>query len=79
MAAGKIVSQVKLPAGAGKSLRRYRCLRFPRVTGGNLPAPAGNSHEVFKKKHRVIKKNAERFLLGKIFLKFRKSSFPEKE
>ena len=22
-------------------------LRFPRVTGGNLPAPAGNSHEVF--------------------------------
>ena len=23
------------------------CLRFPRVAGGNLPAPAGNSHEVF--------------------------------
>ena len=23
------------------------CLRFLRVTGGNLPAPAGNSHEVF--------------------------------
>ena len=23
------------------------CLRFPHVTGGNLPAPAGNSHEVF--------------------------------
>ena len=23
------------------------CLRFPRVTGGNLSAPAGNSHEVF--------------------------------
>ena len=23
------------------------CLRFLRVTGGNLPAPAGNSYEVF--------------------------------
>ena len=25
----------------------FRILRFLRVTGGNLPAPAGNSHEVF--------------------------------
>ena len=32
--------QAKISAGAD-------CLRFLRVTGGNLPAPAGNSHEVF--------------------------------
>ena len=29
------------------------CLRFPRVSGGNLPAPAGNSHEVFIVRVRV--------------------------
>ena len=29
------------------------CLRFLRVTGGNLPAPAGNSHEVFIIRVRV--------------------------
>ena len=23
------------------------CLRFPQVTGGNLPAPTGNLHEAF--------------------------------
>ena len=32
--------QAKISAGTD-------CLRFPRVTGGNLPAPAGTSHEVF--------------------------------
>ena len=32
--------QAKISAGTD-------CLRFLRVTGGNLPAPAGNSHEVF--------------------------------
>ena len=29
------------------------CLRFLRVTGGNLPAPAGNSYEVFIVRVRV--------------------------
>ena len=32
--------QAKISAGTD-------CLPFLRVTGGNLPAPAGNSHEVF--------------------------------
>ena len=32
--------QAKISAGTD-------CLRLPRVTGGNLPAPAGNSYEVF--------------------------------
>ena len=32
--------QAKISAGTD-------CLRFLRVTGGNLPAPAGYSHEVF--------------------------------
>ena len=32
--------QAKISAGTD-------CLRFLRVTGGNLSAPAGNSHEVF--------------------------------
>ena len=32
--------QAKISAG-------NNCLRFLRVTGGNLPAPAGKSHEVF--------------------------------
>ena len=32
--------QAKISAGTD-------CLRFLRVTGRNLPAPAGNSHEVF--------------------------------
>ena len=32
--------QAKISAGTDR-------LRFLRVTGGNLPAPAGNSHEVF--------------------------------
>ena len=32
--------QAKISAGTD-------CLRFLRVTGGNLPAPAGNSHEIF--------------------------------
>ena len=32
--------QAKISAGTD-------CLRFLRVTGGNLPAPAGNSHETF--------------------------------
>ena len=55
------LARAKLPAkAAGKLIRRWKylrmqakisagtdCLRFLRVTGGNLPAPAGNSHEVF--------------------------------
>ena len=55
------LARAKLPAkGAGKLIRRYiylrmqakisagtDFLRFLCVTGGNLPAPAGNSHEVF--------------------------------
>ena len=32
--------QAKISAGTD-------CLRFLRVTGGNLPAPAGNSHEIY--------------------------------
>ena len=38
--------QAKISAGTD-------CLRFLSVTGGNLPAPAGNSHEVFIVRVRV--------------------------
>ena len=38
--------QAKISAGTD-------CLRFLRVTGGKLPAPAGNSHEVFIVRVRV--------------------------
>ena len=55
------LARAKLPAkAAGKLIRRWKylrmqakisagtdCLRFLRVTGGYLPAPAGNSQEVF--------------------------------
>ena len=37
------LARAKLPAKAAGN----DCLRFLRVTGGNLPAPACNSHEVF--------------------------------
>ena len=37
------LARAKLPAKATGT----DCLRFLRVNGGNLPAPAGNSHEVF--------------------------------
>ena len=38
--------QAKIPTGND-------CLRFPQVTGGILPALAGNSHEVFIVRVRV--------------------------
>ena len=39
--------QAKISAGTD-------CLRSPRVTGGNLPAPAGNSHECLILRVRVV-------------------------
>ena len=56
------LARAKLPAmAAGKDFRRWNylqmqakfsagndCLRFRQVTGGNLPAPAGNLTEAFK-------------------------------
>ena len=55
------LARAKLPAmAAGKLFRRRNylrmqaktsacndCLRFPQVTGGDLPAPAGNLREAF--------------------------------
>ena len=44
------LARAKLPAkAAGKLIRRqkYDCLRFPQVTGGKFPAPAGKLGEDF--------------------------------
>ena len=48
--------QAKISAGTD-------CLRFLRVTGGNLPAPAGNSHEVF-----IVRIRADIFEPRDVFL-----------
>ena len=46
-AAGKLISMKKYLRMQTKISAGNDCLRFPLVTGGNLPEPAGNSHEVF--------------------------------
>ena len=47
MAAGELFRGWKYLRMPAKISASNDCLRFLRVTGGNLPAPAGNSHEVF--------------------------------
>ena len=44
-----------MPADASKISAGTDCLRFLRVTGRNLPAPAGNSDEVFIVRVRAFK------------------------
>ena len=46
-AASKLIRRLKYLRIQAKISAGNDCLRFLRVTGGNLPAPAGNSHEVF--------------------------------
>ena len=47
MAAGKLFRRQNYPRMQAKISAGTDCLRFPRVTGGNLPTPGGNSHDVF--------------------------------
>ena len=55
-AAGKLIRRKKYLRMQAKISAGTDCLRFLRVTGGNLPAPAGNSHEVF-----IVRVRAEFF------------------
>ena len=47
MAAGKLFRRWNYPRMQAKISAGTDCMRFPRVTGGKLPATSGNSHEVF--------------------------------
>ena len=47
MAAGILIRKYNYPRIQAKTSAGTDCLRFPRVTGGNLPAPAGNLREAF--------------------------------
>ena len=62
-AAGKLIHREKYQRMQAKISAGTDFLRFLRVTGGNLPAPAGNSHEVF-----IVRVRAD-------FFKYRDVSF----
>ena len=47
MAAGILFRRQNYPRMQAKISKGTDCLRFPRVIGGNIPAPAGNLHEAF--------------------------------
>ena len=47
MAAGILLHRQNYPRMQAKISAGNDCLQFPQVTGGNLPAPAGNLGEAF--------------------------------